>query len=64
MLRRWAAPMGTSSTKPLATPLDARFQHVRVRSLTFGLDGDLDACGERFLRELRLTESAVPLGAA
>jgi len=50
--------------KPLATPLDARFQHVRVRSLTFGLDGDLDACGERFLRELRLTESAVPLGAA
>jgi len=53
----YAEAMGCSEgyliyPKPPATPLDAQFQHVRVRSLTFGLEGDLDACGERFLREL------------
>jgi len=48
--------------KPLATPLDVQFEHVRVRSLTFGLAGDLDACGERFLRELGVKERSASWG--
>jgi 5-methylcytosine-specific restriction enzyme subunit McrC len=36
--------------RPLQSPLDARVgQRIRVRSLTFALDGDLEEAGQRFL---------------
>jgi 5-methylcytosine-specific restriction enzyme subunit McrC len=43
---------------PLPTPVDARFGEggIRVRSLTFGLDGDLDEAGYRLLQQLSGTE--------
>jgi len=36
----------------METPFDARIGEIRVRTLAFRLDGDLEANGERFLREL------------
>jgi len=37
---------------PLARPLDQRIGHIRVRSLTFAVDGDLELAGEKFLNQL------------
>jgi 5-methylcytosine-specific restriction enzyme subunit McrC len=37
---------------PLPSPLDVQIGPVRVRSLTFALDGDLDAAGQAFLDRL------------
>ena len=36
----------------LANPLNSKIGDVRVRSLTFSLDGDLELAGQRFLRTL------------
>jgi 5-methylcytosine-specific restriction enzyme subunit McrC len=36
----------------LSKPIDTRIDHVHLRTLTFGLDGDLDEAGERFVRAL------------
>jgi len=38
--------------KPLCFPLDAKNDDIRVRSLTFSLDGNLDRAGVAFLRDL------------
>ena len=47
---------------PLAKPIDARIDHVHLRTLTFALDGDLDAAGERFVGALMagIHEEALP----
>ncbi len=37
---------------PLAKPLDIRWGNIRVRSLSFPLDGDLEQAGQSFLRQL------------
>lgn len=37
---------------PLPSPLDVSFHNLRLRSLTFALDGDLDQNGRRFLAQL------------
>lgn len=37
---------------PLPTPLDVHLGDLHVRSLTFALDGDLEAAGQRFLIDL------------
>ncbi len=38
--------------QPLGTPLDVMIGDIHVRTLTFGLDGDLDQAGERLLRQV------------
>lgn len=38
--------------KPLKQPLDVKIHDIRVRSLTFSLDGDLDQAGKEFLESL------------
>lgn len=37
---------------PLSTPLDVHLGALHIRSLTFALDGDLEAAGQRFLADL------------
>ena len=37
---------------PLKVPLDEKFGHISVRSLTFSTDGDLEKAGQAFAREL------------
>ncbi|HEY9708417.1 MAG TPA: hypothetical protein V6D48_09470 [Oculatellaceae cyanobacterium] len=37
---------------PLKEPLNVRSDDIRVRSLTFSLDGDLDRAGQAFLQDL------------
>jgi 5-methylcytosine-specific restriction enzyme subunit McrC len=37
---------------PLPRPLDETIGQIRVRSLTFALDNDLEQAGQEFLREL------------
>jgi 5-methylcytosine-specific restriction enzyme subunit McrC len=37
---------------PPAQPLDTTIDGLRIRSLTFALDGDLEQAGQRFLRDL------------
>lgn len=37
---------------PLPQPLDVHLHQLHVRSLTFAIDGDLEAAGQRFLAEL------------
>lgn len=37
---------------PLKEPLNVRSDDIRVRSLTFSLDGDLDQAGQAFLQDL------------
>lgn len=37
---------------PLRQPLDMRVQEIRVRTLSFPLNGDLDAAGQSFLTDL------------
>ncbi len=37
---------------PLTKPLNVRIRDIRVRSLTFSLDGDLDRAGQAFLQNL------------
>jgi 5-methylcytosine-specific restriction enzyme subunit McrC len=39
---------------PLTKPLNVRIRDIRVRSLTFSLDGDLDQAGQAFLQDLRV----------
>lgn len=38
--------------EPLGRPLDTWVKDIRVRTLTFALDGDLDQAGQQFLQEL------------
>lgn len=38
--------------KPLDRPLDTKINDIRVRSLTFSLDGNLDKAGNKFLLDL------------
>ncbi|MDY6804552.1 MAG: restriction endonuclease [Cyanobacteriota bacterium] len=38
--------------KPLKEPLDIQSNNIRVRSLTFSLDGNLELAGKTFLKEL------------
>ena len=38
--------------EPLQKPLDAKVQHIRVRTLTFVVDGNLEQAGEKFLENL------------
>jgi 5-methylcytosine-specific restriction enzyme subunit McrC len=38
---------------PLPRPLDQRVGNIRVRSLTFALDGELDQAGQEFLNHLQ-----------
>ena len=38
--------------KSLDQPLDEMFGDIRVRSLSFSLDGDLDLAGRQFIRGL------------
>ena len=40
--------------KPLDEPLDVMIGDIRVRSLNFSLDGDLDLAGRAFMRDLDL----------
>jgi 5-methylcytosine-specific restriction enzyme subunit McrC len=44
----------------LAQPLDTRIGPIRVRSLTFALDGDLDEAGSRLVAELTGAAWALP----
>ena len=37
---------------PLARPLDERIGNIRVRTLTFALDGDLEQAGQDFIQKL------------
>ncbi len=37
---------------PLARPLDERIGSIRVRTLTFALDGDLEQAGQNLLQDL------------
>ena len=37
---------------PLSEPLDIRSGNIRIRSLTFALDGDLEQAGRSFLAQL------------
>jgi 5-methylcytosine-specific restriction enzyme subunit McrC len=37
---------------PLSVPVDIRIDDVRIRTLTFSLDGDLDEAGQKFLQAL------------
>lgn len=41
---------------PLKEPLDDYIGDIRVRTLTFSLDGDLEKAGEAFLQELSVNE--------
>lgn len=43
--------------KPLYEPLDAMIGDIRVRSLNFSLDGDLDLAGRSFMRGLDLLDA-------
>jgi len=42
---------------PLDQPLDETIRGIRVRSLTFSLDGDLEQAGQRFLQDLAIGKS-------
>lgn len=60
----YAAAKGASEAyliypQPLPTPLDLEVGGVRVRSLSFGLDGDLATAGQELLAALAL--AAIPL---
>jgi 5-methylcytosine-specific restriction enzyme subunit McrC len=46
--------------QPLTQPLDATIGQIRVRSLTFALDRDLDQAGSDFLLSLPATTAARP----
>lgn len=44
---------------PLAKPLDIKIGRIRIRSLTFSLEGDLEQAGSRFLENLLGINSCV-----
>ena len=44
--------------KPPAHPLDETIGQIRIRSLTFGLDGDLEQAGSRFLAALLTVDAS------
>ena len=45
--------------EPLAQSFDETIRGIRVRSLTFTLDGDLEQAGQKFLQELGIDTSCV-----
>ena len=48
---------------PLSKPLDITIRDIRIRSLTFALDGDLEQAGQAFLRTLHIEgDSPAPHG--